>query len=242
MLEVRVANYTLDKSLKSKVIFPNLSEIAGVSPQVDMIVTGSDEGMFDIPQVLVAISGYTDGMHGAYQRCIREAIAHAGRWSFGEVILFRRGSYFANITALKQLVKHILETSPNAPKIRAVQHTAVYQSLMDCEADRYSALRAVPITSRVLTTDMLQVVPSSLVADRNGLGGTPIKLPSTVKEEEVPEVISSSDPAPESEPATEASATPDSVSVAVDSIPGVLSTLLNSLLKGKKITLTLSIE
>lgn len=240
MLEVRVANYTLDKSLKSKVIFPNLSEIAGVSPQVDMIVTGSDEGLFDIPQVLVAISGYTDGMHGAYQRCIREAIAHAGRWSFGEVILFRRGSYFANITALKQLVKHILDTSPDAPKIRSVQHTAVYQSLMSCEDTRYSDLRAVPVTSRVLTTDMVQIVPSSLVADRNGLAGTPIKLQSTDKEEEVPDVLSSPDPAPES--ATDAAPTQDSVSIAVDSIPGVLSTLLNSLLKGKKITLTLSIE
>lgn len=242
MLEVRVANYTLDKSLKSKVIFPNLSEIAGVFPQVDMIVTGSDEGMFDIPQILVAISGYTDGMHGAYQRCIREAIAHVGRWSFGEVILFRRGSYFANITALKQLVKHILDTSPDAPKIRSVQHTAVYQSLMSCEDTRYSDLRAVPVTSRVFTTDMVQIVPSSLVADRNGLAGTPIKLQSTVSEEEVPEVLSSSDPSPVSEPTINAAQPQDSVSITADSIPGVLSTLLNNLLKGKKITLTLSIE
>lgn len=232
-MEVRIANYTLDKSLKSTVIFPNLAEIAGVYPRVDMIVTGSGEGLFDIPQVLVAITGYTEGMHGAYQRCIREELARVGRWSFGEVVLFRRGSYFANITALKQLVKGMLDNNLDAPKIRAVQHTAVYQSLMNCETDKYSDLKAVPVTSRVLTTNMLQIVPSSLAAGRNGLVGTPInQCTQSDADDAVSERTAEVEPTPEAE----------QVTVSADSIPGVLSTLLNSLLKGKKITLTLSIE
>ena len=248
MLEVKIADSTIPRTLKTKVLFPNLSEYAGVNPTVDMIVTDTGEALFDVVQLLFAITDYSNGVHGPYQNCIRDIIRSTGRFVFGSVVLFRRGSYFANIGAAKHIVSHILDKRTNTTKLRSIEHTAVYESLMSCPSNKYSDMQTVPASSRVPVTSLPSVVPSSIEVNKRGIVGTVIPVSEQVSEE--PESTqSNSEPeqpvmdSPEpSQPAAAPQTDDMELSLTATSIPEVLSQLLGSMLKGKKIKLTLSIE
>lgn len=245
MYDVRIFNATLDKSYINHVAFPNCTEIVGPTPNVRMIALTSGEVLFELSDILYAITEYTNARFGGNNIHIRNIIKTTH--GYGMVVIFRRGGYYGTIQAAKSIVNQFFDTqsSVECAAYRRISRPAVLLSIKECPT-HYLADLPIPTDSRVNTSALERIVPSTLEVNAKGVFGAPwgldqvADIPPNIadkdKDKDTPAQPQSADTA---DPVVAIPAMP--VTTTAASVTDSLSTLIQQLAGGLKLTITVAL-
>lgn len=241
MFDVRISKSSLSKDFKFKVKFPNWQELCGEVPTVNMIVLSDKSMLFDTNDIMYAINEYDNGRVGVNYNQVRKVIT--GYNGYGRVVFFRRGGIYADIQALKHILKHIFsEQRLEVPKYCTIAHPSVLAALMSCPLNKYAEMD-VSAELRFPLDSMVSVVPSTVcVTKKEGVVGVPLveKQAAEVSEELEEDIQDNTNTDPQAE--VKSVEGPQSVDFSPLATFSAMQELIRQLSGGKKIVITLGLE
>ena len=243
MFDVRISKSSLSKDFKFRVTFPNWQEVSGEPPTVKMIALSDKSILFDTNDILYAINDYENGLSGVNYNQVRKVIT--GYSGYGKVVIFRRGGIYADVQALKNILKRIFSDQiVEVPKYCTVAHPAALAAIMKCPPDKFADMN-VTEKLRVPLSDMIAVVPSTIaVTKKEGVVGVPISVKPDQEDPEQPPV--KADDVTETNPTDPSSCSYSAGTNGVEFSPiahlTAMQELIRQLSAGKKLVIKLGLE